>query len=117
MIEEGFHLQNISKDIIASYLNRSELKGIQTLVLGCTHYPLIKHQIIEFYNGKVQIIDASETVAKSVENLLRKNKLLAQQDSGQKDKFLVSDYTVSFEETTKLFFGKQIKLQKFPLWE
>ncbi|GAB3015814.1 glutamate racemase [uncultured Cyclobacterium sp.] len=117
MIEEGFHLQNISKDIIASYLNRAELKEIQTLVLGCTHYPLIKHQIMEFYEGKIQIIDASETVAKSVENLLRKNKLLAERISGQKDKFLVSDYTVSFEETTKLFFGKQIKLQKFPLWE
>ena len=117
MIEEGFHLQNISKDIIASYLDRAELREIQTLVLGCTHYPLIKHQIIEFYNGKVQIIDASETVAKFVENLLRKNKLLADHISGQKDKFLVSDYKVSFEETTKLFFGKQIKLQKFPLWE
>lgn len=117
MIEEGFHLKNISKDIIASYLTRPELNEIQTLVLGCTHYPLIKPQILEFFDGKVQLIDASETVAKSVKNLLSQHKLIAEGFSGPQDKFLVSDYTVSFEETTKLFFGKQIKLQKFPLWE
>jgi glutamate racemase len=117
MIEEGFHLQNISRDIIASYLSQPELKGIQTLVLGCTHYPLIKNQINEFFNRKVNLIDASETVARSVADLLDKSGLLKDKLSGQNDKFLVSDYTVSFEETTKLFFGKQIKLQKYPLWE
>lgn len=117
MIEEGFHLQNISRDIIASYLNQPEFKQIQTLVLGCTHYPLIKDQINEFFGGKVNLIDASETIARSVVDLLDKNDLLRDKFSGQNDKFLVSDYTVSFEETTKLFFGKQIKLQKYPLWE
>lgn len=117
MIEEGFHLQNISKDIIASYLGQTELKEIQTLVLGCTHYPLIKNQILEFFNGKIELIDASETVARSVADLLKFNGLLAEKKTAEKDKFLVSDYTVSFEETTKLFFGKQIKLQKYPLWE
>jgi glutamate racemase len=117
MIEEGFHLQNISRDIIASYLNQPELKEIQTLVLGCTHYPLIKDQINDFFNRKVNLIDASETVARSVVDLLKKNDLFSEKISGQNDKFLVSDYTVSFEETTRLFFGKQIKLQKYPLWE
>jgi len=117
MIEEGFHLQKISEDIIASYLSQSELKDIQTLVLGCTHYPLIKNQIMEFFNGKIELIDASETVAKSVADILGMYQLLSENFSGQKDKFLVSDYTASFEETTKLFFGKQIKLQKYPLWE
>jgi glutamate racemase len=117
MIEEGFHLQKISRDIIASYLNQPELKEIQALVLGCTHYPLIKDQINEFFNSEVNLIVASETVARSVVDLLKNKDLLGEKTSGQNDKFLVSDYTVSFEETTRLFFGKQIKLQKYPLWE
>lgn len=117
MIEEGFHKENISKEIIASYLSQPALKDIQALVLGCTHYPLIKNQIQAFYQEKIDLIDASETVARSVASFLGYHQLLAKKDSGTEDRFLVSDYTVSFEETTKLFFGKQIKLQKYPLWE
>ncbi|WP_154855625.1 glutamate racemase [Cyclobacterium xiamenense] len=117
MIEEGFHLEKISKEIVASYLSQEVLADIEALVLGCTHYPLIKKQIREYYDGKVDLIDASETVAKSVAAFLGYHQLLAKSQSGSDDRFLVSDYTVSFEETTKLFFGKQIRLQKYPLWE
>ncbi|MFO7822818.1 MAG: glutamate racemase [Cyclobacterium sp.] len=117
MIEEGFHKENISNDIIASYLSQPVLRDIQALVLACTHYPLIKTQIQAFYKNKIDLIDASETVAGSVASFLGYHQLLAKKVSGREDQFLVSDYTVSFEETTKLFFGKQIKLQKYPLWE
>ncbi|WP_162344015.1 glutamate racemase [Cyclobacterium salsum] len=117
MIEEGFHMENISNEIVASYLSQPALSDIQALVLGCTHYPLIKKQIMDFYKGAVDLIDASETVAQSVAAFLGYHQLLAKKAAANEDRFLVSDYTVSFEETTKLFFGKQIRLQKYPLWE
>lgn len=117
MIEEGFHLKKISEDIIASYLNQQELSGIKALVLGCTHYPLIKQQISGFYQGKVDVIDSSETVAEAVKAFLELHRLSTRQKNPQEDRFLVSDYTQSFENTTKLFFGKQVNLQKYPLWE
>ncbi|MFC4874492.1 glutamate racemase [Negadavirga shengliensis] len=117
MIEEGFHLKEISEDIIASYLDQPELNGTKALVLGCTHYPLIKEQIKGFYKGEMDVIDSSETVAHAVKAFLEYHQMTARQKSAEEDSFLVSDYTQSFENTTKLFFGKQVHLQKYPLWE
>src|SRR6476646_10053534 len=52
MIEEGFFNNNISKTIINTYLSSPKLKKIDSLILACTHYPLIRNEINEFYNGK-----------------------------------------------------------------
>ena len=48
MIEEGFVFDDISNAIIRSYLSRTELQGIDSLILGCTHYPIIRNQISRF---------------------------------------------------------------------
>ena len=45
MIEEGFIFDDISNAIIRTYLSDESLSGIEALVLGCTHYPIIKNQI------------------------------------------------------------------------
>lgn len=114
MIEEGFHSNRISKEIIKSYLDDEELKGIDALILGCTHYPLIKPQIDELYGEKVAVIDSSEMIAEATRAYLKGKGLLNQGAKG-KDRFLVSDYTASFESTTKLFFGREVNLEKYPL--
>ena len=57
MIEEGFLHGTISQDIINEYLKKPSLQKICALILGCTHYPLIKDQVGKFYNGKVAVID------------------------------------------------------------
>lgn len=116
MIEEGFFNKNISEGIIADYLQRSELQGIVALILGCTHYPLIKSQIQHIYNGSVDIIDSSEIVAAEVKLVLSKSGLLNPLGTGAK-KFFVSDYTKSFEESTKIFFQENVHLEYYPLWE
>lgn len=116
MIEEGFHKNEVSEAIISSYLSQPLFENIRAMVLGCTHYPLIKAQIHTYYQGRVSIIDSSEIVAKSVKALLEYHNLL---DHGAKkeDEFMVSDFTPSFQHATKLFFGESIRLQKYPLWE
>jgi glutamate racemase len=116
MIEEGFFDNNISESIIASYLTDSSLSDIEALILGCTHYPLIKQQIEAYYNNKAEILDTSEIVANSLRALLEQHYLLNDKGEGQRH-FYVSDYTLSFEQSTKIFFGKQIQLQHYPLWE
>jgi glutamate racemase len=108
MIEEGFFNNNISESIIHEYLKNVELEGIEALILGCTHYPLIKTQIENYYKGKVSVLDTSEIVAKSLEKYLVDNHIKT---------FYVSDYTTSFETSTKIFFGEQIHLEHYPLWE
>ncbi len=116
MIEEGFFKNEVSQQIVDTYLGHEALKDIKALILGCTHYPLIKKEIDTYYHGKVQIIDSSEITAKALRAYLEFNNLL--NSTGEaKDRFMVSDFTPSFEHSTALFFGKEIQLEKYPLWE
>lgn len=116
MIEEGFFNNNISRTIINSYLSRPKIKKIKALILACTHYPLIRPEIEEYYHNKVKIIDSAEIVADHVTSVLKQMGLL---NTSKKSKhhFYVSDYTQSFEKSTKLFFKGKIDLEHFPLWE
>lgn len=116
MIEEGFFKNAISSEIISAYLQRPELENISALILGCTHYPLIKKEIDSIYRGKVDVIDASALVAETVREVLEKQQLLHTGEKGTK-KFFVSDYTLSFEESTKLFFKENVHLEHFPIWD
>ncbi|HWA33698.1 MAG TPA: glutamate racemase [Cyclobacteriaceae bacterium] len=115
MIEEGFFNNNISHDIIEKYLMDPILKNIDALILGCTHYPLIRKEINDFYKGRVAVLDSSEAVATALYQHLKKNNLLNAHNAGQ-DQFLVTDYTESFEASTKLFFQQAVHLEKHPLW-
>jgi len=116
MIEEGLLNGNISKDIINNYLSNPILEDISSLILGCTHYPLIKSNIRQYYNGQVEILDSSEIVAASLKSFLEYH-LMSAKKAKQASRFLVSDYTSDFEELTRLFFGEHVNLEKYPLWE
>ncbi|WP_031528328.1 glutamate racemase [Dyadobacter crusticola] len=116
MIEEGFFDNNISESIVSSYLSDPAISSIEALILGCTHYPLIKNQISKFYGEGVEILDTSEIVAHSLRAWLEQHYLVNEKGSGNRQ-FYVSDYTLSFEQSTSIFFGKQIQLEHYPLWE
>jgi glutamate racemase len=116
MIEEGYFDNTISENIIQNYISEPALQGIEALVLGCTHYPLIKNQINNFYHGKVEVIDSSHIVASNLKTYLDKNNL--HRESGSSfNKFFVSDYTHSFAEATRIFFKEEVNLEFYPLWE
>ena len=114
MIEEGYFNNKISHDIIETYLRDPELQNLDALILACTHYPLIKDDISSFYNGKMEILDSSEVVAEALHRYLSDQKLLS--SHAGRDTFLVSDYTDSFESSTRLFFHQLVHLEKYPLW-
>ncbi len=116
MIEEGFFNNKISRTIINAYLNSRKLNKIDSLILACTHYPLIKPEVEEFYKGKITILDSAGIVATEVASVLSKNKLLSKSKS-PKHQFFVSDYTDSFEQSTKFFFKGKIKLQEADIWK
>jgi glutamate racemase len=117
MIEEGFFNNKISRTVIGSYLDKPKLRKIDALILACTHYPLIKPEIDEFYKGKVKVIDSAQIVADAVYSKLSDIGLLNVNKEGNSLRFYVSDYTQSFAESTKLFFKGKIKLEHHPLWE
>jgi glutamate racemase len=114
MIEEGFFNNRISHDIIESYLGDPILQGVDSLILACTHYPLIRKEIEKYYNRKVMILDSSDVVAESLKSYLTEKDLRS--NTPPSDIFLVSDFTESFEQSTRLFFNSQVHLEKYPLW-
>ncbi|MGK7395608.1 MAG: glutamate racemase [Candidatus Cyclobacteriaceae bacterium M3_2C_046] len=116
MIEEGFIENRVSQQVIHEYLKNPLLKDIQALILGCTHYPLIKSQINDYYQDQVRVIDSAEIVARSLKAFLEYNNLLNKEDQPEY-RFMVSDYTRSFEESTRIFFREKVQLDKYPLWE
>jgi glutamate racemase len=116
VIEEGFFNNSISESVIHTYLSDPELDGIRALILGCTHYPLVKAEIEAYYAGSVEVIDASRIVAESVRRYLASTGLL-KGGEGSFRKFFVSDYTPSFEASTRIFFGEQLHLELYRLWE
>jgi glutamate racemase len=115
MIEEGFFNNNISKTIINAYLSNTNLKGIEALILACTHYPLIKKEIIDYYKHKIEIIDSTVLVSEKIRELFVKESLSAEVNNTPLHHFFVSDYTPSFEKTTEIFFGEKIRLEKMEL--
>ncbi len=118
MIEEGFFSGRVSEEIIRAYLAHEELQQIESLVLACTHFPLIKPQIEGYYQGRVAVLDPSDVVAATVAEALAQRQLLAPAGGvGPAHHFYVSDFTRSFEESTRIFFGQEVQLEHYPLWE
>jgi len=115
MIEEGFIYDDVSNAIIRTYLSDKTLAGIEALILGCTHYPIIKNQISKFFNFNIEVIDSARIVSVLLRDTLDKNDLL-NDSSKVKDQFFVSDYTTYFEKIARMFFEGEINLRKADIW-
>jgi len=115
MIEEGFFNNQISHEIIAQYLADPKLAGIKALILACTHYPLIKEEIDDYYHGEMKILDSSEIIAQALRNYLISEELL-NDVRRPKRLFLVSDYTESFAAAARMFFHDEVQLERHALW-
>lgn len=116
MIEEGFARSDIISSVIADYLKNPELSSIDALLLGCTHYPLIKTQIAHHYGHRVRLIDSAEITAHALKGLLAHHQLLRHSAVADR-KFYISDYTDAFVNTAKIFFPESIEIAHYPLWE
>lgn len=115
MIEEGYHSNKVSTAIINQYLGHHSLQDIDTLLLACTHYPLIKQEITERLPEGTTVLDSTDVVTSAVQQALSAANLLADQRVGA-DCFYVSDYTDSFAETARLFYGDAVDLQVINIW-
>jgi len=113
LIEEGFFDKPVSELIVMEYLSHPTLRDIQTLILGCTHYPLIRHSIENFYQSPIDIIDASRVTAHTLRSeLTRRDQLNTANDVTRH--FYVSDNNEFCRHTTDHFFQGSIQLQACP---
>jgi glutamate racemase len=116
MIEEGFVFDDISNAIIRSYLSRKELEGIDSLILGCTHYPIIRNQISRFFDFEVNVFDTARIVAQAVKEFLSGKELLSDTPP-RPNQFYVSDHTPYFDVIANMFFNEKINLEKLNIWK
>ena len=110
-IEEGFKNHPITHAIIYNYLSNHRLKNIETLILGCTHYPLLIEEIKQYYGNRVRVIDSPNIVASQLKMIMDKHHLLNTNNPNPNYHFYLSDITKNFEKISKKFFGKAIDLE------
>ena len=98
--------QQVTKLVIAQYLTEVREAGVDTLILGCTHYPLLKTMIGEFMGQSVTLVDPAKTAAHHLEQMLSERGLRAAQEHEGQAHFYVSDVPDSFVQTADLFLGE-----------
>ncbi|MDR3272594.1 MAG: glutamate racemase [Flavobacteriaceae bacterium] len=110
IIEDGFTHHPISEITLKTYLSKKKLKNIDSLILGCTHYPLIFSEVNNYYQNKIRIFDSPLIVANHVKQEIERMKLLTENTTPTYE-FFVSDLTPTFKKLAKKFFGAHINLE------
>ncbi|MDX1641591.1 MAG: glutamate racemase [Balneolaceae bacterium] len=112
LAEEGWTDNDVAKQTLDIYLNPFKNNGVEALILGCTHYPLFKKSILEYFNGKpIEIIDSAESVAEMAKNRLSELDLL--NETGKRGELIcyVSDRPQRFRELAERFIGREIDIK------
>jgi glutamate racemase len=108
LAEEGYIDRPATSLIAEDYLVELKQKKIDTLILGCTHYPLLKQPIARVMGNSVRLIDSAEETAKATRQALAALDLLNPSVTAGKREFFVSDSPEKFKRISQLFLGKRI---------
>jgi glutamate racemase len=105
LTEDGWIDHTITHLVAEEYLSPLKEKGIDTLILGCTHYPLIKKTIQRVIGDEVSLVDSSVVVARELVRLLKFHDILNDQRRKGRIECFVSDDPDNFFTMAKLFLG------------
>jgi glutamate racemase len=108
LVEEGWTNHEAAHLIAEEYLAPLVDDGVDTLVLGCTHYPLLKALIGEIIGRSVRLIDSAEETAADTRRMLAANDLAASEGEGEY-RFIASDDPQQFLTLGRRFFGSAIE--------
>ncbi|MDH5661776.1 MAG: aspartate/glutamate racemase family protein, partial [Elusimicrobiota bacterium] len=109
LVEEGWLDEPETSQIAEKYLSPLKDEGIDTLILGCTHYPLLKELLSRIMGQEISLIDTAEATAKAVEKKLGEKNLLRKGSRKAAYKFFVSDDPEKFLQLGKRFLGKNME--------
>lgn len=108
LAEEGFINHPATELIAKEYLFELKMKKIDTLILGCTHYPILSNVIQKVIGDKVKLIDSGKCAAEKVEIILNKKGLKNPSKLKANVEFYVSDIPHKFTEIGECFLGKKM---------
>ena len=116
LVEEGWFDHPATRLAAGEYLDPLVEHGLDTLVLGCTHYPLLKPLLHELLGPEVTLIDSAEETAKAVDDLLAGLDLQAPNDRVGSHRFVVSDDEERFLQVGARFVGEKLRdVERVPL--
>lgn len=111
LAEEGWVKGALVESVVREYLQpllaEKRREGLDCLVLGCTHFPLLKDAIAQVAGPDMRIVDSAETAAASVERMLRQGQIARGHGEG-KARYLATDGPERFARVGSLFLGKPI---------
>ncbi len=110
--EDGWTDNKIAELTAKEYLSGLKDKGIDTMILGCTHYPILKGTIRKVIGKNIRLIDSGEETAKEVKYILAKRNLLNTQKKKGSHKFFVTDFPNNFQQIAERFLGQKIRNTK-----
>lgn len=108
LVEEGWLDHDLTKAIAERYLAPLIQKKVDTVILGCTHYPLLRKVIQEVMGPKVTLVDSGREAAFSVQNILKEQEL-ASGNGRPRHRFFVSDEPGRFSEIGERFLGERLR--------
>jgi glutamate racemase len=108
LVEEGYLDNAIAAQIVAHYLGSLKSSGIDTLLLGCTHYPLLTKVIQRVLGDGVRIVDSAGTTATAVRERLTAERLRRKAGRGTQS-FFVTESPDRFVRVGRLFLGPQVE--------
>jgi glutamate racemase len=108
LAEEGWTDNDVAELVAEKYLAPLRGRGIDTLVLGCTHYPLLKAVISRAVGQEITLIDSARETAKEVASVLEKLKWRGNGKGEGRRKFYVTDTPTRFETIGKRFLGDSL---------
>lgn len=111
LVENGFTNPSdiIVKSVIEHYTAELKAQGVDTLILGCTHYPLLSEAIGKVMGEGVTLIDSGRATALYTAQLLREQNLETERTDEGRYSFFVSDTPHNFESIASMFLGRDVK--------
>jgi len=116
-IEEGETKGELIGKLVKKYLAPIKKRKVDTLILGCTHYPIIKNLIAREVGPKVSLVDPAEEIAQKLKIFLKNKKLEAPKTLQATRKYYVTDLTDRFIKVAEMFLGEKLvgKIEKVSL--
>lgn len=109
LVEEGWTNEEVTEKVIKEYLSPLKGKKIDTLILGCTHYPILKSRIQKVMGKDVKLIDSAQQVAVEVKHVLTQQNLLSKKRAKPSRHYFVSDEVAIFKNVAARFLGSELK--------
>lgn len=116
LVEEGWLDHQVTRLTAQEYLRPVVAQNIDTLVLGCTHYPLLKPLLREVLGDQITLVDSAQTIARETEELLRKNSVQNIQEKPPEYRFYVTDVPLRFKEIGEHFLGTTLSNVTIVKW-